>query len=57
MCIYLRGVEDVLDLHEVGDVPGVLSERAQRKTIISHKHWSRQKETREICFQPLNHRL
>lgn len=50
MCVYLWGVEDVLDLREVGDVPGVLGERAQRKAVISHKHWSQEKETKKPVF-------
>lgn len=57
MCVYLRGVEDALDLREVGDVPGVLGERAHGKAVSSHKHWSQQKETEKTWFQLLNHQL
>lgn len=37
--IYLWRVKDVFDLHEVGDVPGVLWDGAERKPIIPHKRW------------------
>lgn len=35
--IYLWGVKDVFDLHKVGDVPGVLKDGGERKTVIPHK--------------------
>lgn len=37
--IYLWGVKDVFDLHEVGDVPGVPGDGAERKPVIPHKGW------------------
>lgn len=46
MSVYLRGVEDAFDLHEIGDVPGVLGERAQRKSIIPHKRWHPHEKTK-----------
>lgn len=47
MCVYLWGVEDALDLREVGDVPGIFGERAHWKAVISHKHWSQEKDTKK----------
>lgn len=49
--IYLQGVEDALDLREVGNVPSVLGERAQRKSVISHKH------CKKSVFQLGNHQV
>lgn len=34
---YLWYVKDLFDVHEVGDVPRVLGEGAQRKSIMSDK--------------------
>lgn len=35
---YLRRVEDTFDLHQIGDVPRVLGEGAQRESVVSHTH-------------------
>lgn len=35
--VYLRSVKDAFDLHQIGDVPGVLGVRGLRKSIVSHK--------------------
>lgn len=51
--VYLGSVEDAFDLHEVGDVPGVLGERAERKSVVSHKRWRPHRETKNkerVCI-------
>jgi len=35
--VYLWSVKDAFDLLQAGDVPGVLGERAQRKSVIPPK--------------------
>ena len=50
--VYLWSVEDAFDLHGVGDVPGVLGERTERKSIVSHKRWRPHRETKNerVCI-------
>lgn len=44
---YLWSVKYAFDLHDISDVPGVLGERAQGKSIFPYKRWRPTETTRK----------